>query len=42
MEGKSDWFRGLKESVIVGRLSPSGSAFLNYKNNLDHLYSFKK
>ena len=42
IEGKSDWFRGLKESIIVGRLSPSGSAFLNYKNNLDHLYSFKK
>jgi len=42
IEGKSDWLRGLKESIIVGRLTPSGSTFLNYKNHLDSLYYFKK
>ena len=38
----TDWLRGLKESIIVGKLIPSGSSFLNYKNNLDDLYLFKK
>jgi len=32
IEGNSDWLRGLKECVIIGRLIPAGSAFLNYKN----------
>lgn len=41
IEGKSDWLRGLKESIISGRLIPAGSSFLNYKNYLDNLYSFK-
>jgi hypothetical protein len=41
IEGSSDWLRGLKECVIVGRLIPAGSAFLNYKNYLDNIYLFK-
>lgn len=41
IEGSSDWLRGLKECVLLGRLIPAGSAFLNYKNYLDNIYSFK-
>ena len=41
IEGSSDWLRGLKECVIIGRISPAGSAFLNYKNYLDNIYLFK-
>jgi hypothetical protein len=41
LEGTSDWLRGLKECVIVGRLIPAGSTFLNYKNYLDNIYLFK-
>jgi hypothetical protein len=41
IEGNSDWLRGLKECVLVGRLIPAGSAFLNYKNYLDNIYLFK-
>ena len=41
IEGTSDWLRGLKECVIIGRLIPAGSSFLNYKNYLDNLYLFK-
>ena len=41
VEGTSDWLRGLKECVVIGRLIPAGSAFLNYKNNLDNIYLFK-
>nr|AIM52771.1 DNA-directed RNA polymerase subunit beta'' [Ochromonas sp. CCMP1393] len=41
IEGASDWLRGLKECVIIGRLIPAGSAFLNYKNYLDNIYLFK-
>ena len=41
IEGTSDWLRGLKECVIIGRLVPAGSAFLNYKNYLDNIYLFK-
>jgi DNA-directed RNA polymerase subunit beta' len=42
LEGKKDWLRGLKESVIIGRLIPAGSSFLNYKNHLDNIYFFKQ
>jgi hypothetical protein len=42
MEGSSDWLRGLKESIIVGRLIPAGSSFLTYKNYLDTVYLFKE
>jgi hypothetical protein len=42
IEGKSDWLRGLKESVISGRLIPAGSTFLNYKNYLDNIHLYKK
>lgn len=41
IEGSSDWLRGLKECLILGRLIPAGSAFLNYKNYLDTVYLFK-
>ncbi len=41
IEGSSDWLRGLKECIIVGRLIPAGSSYLNYKNYLDHIYLFK-
>jgi hypothetical protein len=42
MEGTSDWLRGLKECIIIGRIIPAGSAFLNYKNYLDNIYLFQK
>lgn len=42
IEGTSDWLRGLKESVIIGRIVPAGSAFLNYKNYLDNIHLFKE
>ncbi len=41
IEGSTDWLRGLKECVIIGRLIPAGSAFLNYKSYLDNIYLFK-
>jgi hypothetical protein len=41
IEGKSDWLRGLKESLLCGKLLPSGTSGLNYKNYLDQIYSFK-
>ena len=41
IEGTPDWLRGLKECIIIGRLIPAGSAFLNYKNYLDNIYVFK-
>lgn len=42
IEGKADWFQGLKECIIVGRLIPAGTAFFTYKNNLDNLFLFKR
>ena len=30
IEGKSDWLRGLKENVIIGRLIPAGTGFNSY------------
>lgn len=42
IEGKTDWLRGLKESIMSGRIIPAGSAFLNYKNFLDNLYFLKQ
>ena len=36
IQGKTDWLRGLKENVIVGRLIPAGTGFTVY-NNLSHL-----
>ena len=41
IEGSCDWLRGLKECIILGRLIPAGSTFLNYKNYLDNIYLFK-
>jgi hypothetical protein len=42
IEGKKDWIRGLKESVIIGRLLPAGTSFFNYKSSLDNLIFYKK
>ena len=42
IEGSTDWLRSLKECIIIGRLIPAGSSFLNYKNYLDTVYLFKK
>ena len=41
IEGSTDWLRGLKECIILGRLIPAGSTFLNYKSYLDKIYIFK-
>jgi DNA-directed RNA polymerase subunit beta' len=41
IEGSHDWLRGLKECIILGRLIPAGSSFLNYKNHLDSVYRYK-
>jgi len=41
IEGSTDWLRGLKECIIIGRLIPAGSTFLNYKSYLDNIYFFK-
>ena len=41
IEGKSDWLRGLKENVIIGRLIPAGTGFnsaeepMNGRGDLD-------
>jgi len=37
IEGKIDWLRGLKESVIIGRLIPAGTGFNTYNSisNID-------
>jgi DNA-directed RNA polymerase subunit beta' len=43
IEGKSDWLRGLKENVIIGRLIPAGTGYNAYEdasaNTLDADYS---
>ena len=31
IQGKSDWLRGLKENVIIGRLIPAGTGFNTYE-----------
>lgn len=33
IEGKSDWLRGLKENVIIGRLIPAGTGFNSYEES---------
>ena len=40
--GSFDWFDGMRECLTIGRISPSGSSYLNYKNYLDNIYNFKK
>ncbi|MEL7083467.1 MAG: DNA-directed RNA polymerase subunit beta' [Cyanobacteria bacterium J06597_1] len=35
IEGKSDWLRGLKENVIIGRLIPAGTGFNSYSEESD-------
>jgi DNA-directed RNA polymerase subunit beta' len=32
IEGKSDWLRGLKENVIIGRLIPAGTGFNTHED----------
>ncbi|NER29125.1 MAG: DNA-directed RNA polymerase subunit beta'', partial [Symploca sp. SIO1C4] len=32
IEGKSDWLRGLKENVIIGRLIPAGTGYNGYED----------
>ncbi|MDJ1182815.1 DNA-directed RNA polymerase subunit beta' [Roseofilum casamattae] len=40
IEGKSDWLRGLKENVIIGRLIPAGTGFNAYEDSFrSQLYS---
>ena len=34
IEGKSDWLRGLKENVIIGRLIPAGTGFSGFDEQL--------
>ena len=34
IEGKSDWLRGLKENVIIGRLIPAGTGFSLHQDGL--------
>jgi DNA-directed RNA polymerase subunit beta' len=34
IEGKSDWLRGLKENVIIGRLIPAGTGFTAHQEAL--------
>ena len=34
IEGKSDWLRGLKENVIIGRLIPAGTGFSAHEEAL--------
>ncbi|MGF1492943.1 MAG: DNA-directed RNA polymerase subunit beta' [Microcoleaceae cyanobacterium] len=38
IEGKSDWLRGLKENVIIGRLIPAGSGFNAYEEGGNETY----
>ena len=35
IEGKSDWLRGLKENVIIGRLIPAGTGFNAYEDSMN-------
>jgi len=35
IEGKSDWLRGLKENVIIGRLIPAGTGFSGFVEELN-------
>ena len=35
IEGKTDWLRGLKENVIIGRLIPAGTGYNAYDQHLD-------
>nr|WP_254175219.1 DNA-directed RNA polymerase subunit beta' [Planktothrix pseudagardhii] len=40
IEGKSDWLRGLKENVIIGRLIPAGTGFNAYEEAGNADYGF--
>ncbi len=32
IHGKSDWLRGLKENIIIGKLIPAGTGLERYRN----------
>jgi DNA-directed RNA polymerase subunit beta' len=34
IEGKTDWLRGLKENVIIGRLIPAGTGYNAYEESM--------
>lgn len=42
IEGPLDWLTNLKQQIICGQPIAAGSAFLNFKYNLDKIYLFKK
>lgn len=42
IEGPLDWLTNLKQQIICGQSIAAGSAFLNFKYNLDKIYLFKK
>jgi len=42
VEGRKDWFRGLKESISIGKLIPAGTSYLNKKYSLDAVYYYQK
>jgi hypothetical protein len=42
VEGKKDWFQGLKESIIIGKLIPAGTSFLTQRYSLDSLFFYQK
>ncbi len=39
--GKIDWLKGLKENIIVGRLIPAGTSFLDTSGQLDSGHYYK-
>ena len=45
IEGRLDWLRGLKETIIIGHLIPSGTGYKNYvksfKKNLNRYLPLK-
>ncbi len=42
IEGKSDWLRGLKENVIIGRLIPAGTGFSTYEETSSEPESYEE
>lgn len=42
LHGRRDWLRGLKESVITGRIIPAGSSFSNFKHYLNTIFKIRE
>lgn len=42
LEGTSDWFSNMKESIIAGKKIPIGSSFFTSKFNLDNIFYYAK